>query len=56
MAKKKRQDIDIDDLIEERVAAVLSDRLAEIDYIEDATALFSKVLCRDCMYWEVSAI
>ena len=61
--KRKKQDIDIDDLIEERVATILSEKWAEI--IDETTVVTGtddpllpilKVLCSNCIYWEVSAI
>ena len=56
--KRKKQDIDIDDLIEERVEAILSERMAEIDGVgvDDPLLPILKVLCSNCIYWEVSAI
>ena len=61
MAKRRKQEIDIDDMIQEKVDALLEEKMAELDALtlelsEKEGAVeekpFEKVLCEGCLYWE----
>ena len=63
MAKRKKTEIDIDDMIQEKVDALLEERMAELDALtlelsdmkeEQNEGDFEIVHCGDCRMWEKS--